>query len=235
MQLLHTVRTGEPAFPRQFGRSFWDDLSADAALGASFDALMGDRLVVHAHAPAIAAAYPWGTLGHLVDVGGGNASLLIAILGGHDDLRGTVIDLAGPVSRAEQTITSAGLADRADAQVGSFFDALPAGAGGYLLSGVLHDWDDGDAGRILRRCANAAGTTGRVLVLDHIDDAASGTVDTEGDLRMLCYVRGRERTVEHLGQLAASAGLQISSVKPADSRSIIELRVRGVGSGQGRS
>ena len=50
-----------------------------------------------ADAPAIAAAYPWGTLGHVVDVGGGNGTLLIAILRAHDDLRGTVIDLAGPV------------------------------------------------------------------------------------------------------------------------------------------
>lgn len=78
VQLLHTVRTGEPAFPRQFGRAFWDDLSADSGRAASFDALMGARLV--ADAPAVAVAYSWGTLGHVVDMGGGNANLLIAIL-----------------------------------------------------------------------------------------------------------------------------------------------------------
>ncbi|MFE9654442.1 methyltransferase [Micromonospora sp. NPDC006431] len=221
VQLLHTVRTGEPAFPRQFGRSFWDDLSADPRLGASFDALMGARLV--ADAPAVAAAYPWSALGHVVDVGGGNASLLIAILRAHPDLRGTVIDLAGPVARAAQAIASAGLDPRAGTQVGSFFDALPAGAGGYLLSGVLHDWDDEDAARILQRCADAAPETGKVFVVDHIGDAQGDTSDTEGDLRMLCYVRGRERTLDQLGELARSAGLQVSSVRPAGSRSIIEL------------
>jgi hypothetical protein len=186
---LHTVRTGEPAFPRQFGRAFWDDLEADPGRAASFDALMGARLA--ADAPAVAGAYPWGSLGHVVDVGGGNAGLLIAILRAHDDLRGTVIDLAGAVGRAEQAIVSAGLGHRA----GSFFDALPAGAGGYLLSGVLHDWDDEDAVRILQRCADAASETGKVLVVDHIGDAQGGTPDTEGDLRMLCYFRGRERTL----------------------------------------
>jgi hypothetical protein len=41
---------------------------------------------------------------------------------------------------------------------------------------------------------------------------------------MLCYVRGRERTLDHLGELVKSAGLQVSSVIPAGSRSIIELR-----------
>jgi hypothetical protein len=114
---------------------------------------MGARLA--ADAPAVAGAYPWGSLGHVVDVGGGNASLLIAILRAHD-LRGTVIDLAGAVGRAEQAIVSAGLGHRADTQAGTFFDALPAGAGGYVLSGVLHDWDDEDAVRILQRCAAVA-------------------------------------------------------------------------------
>ncbi|URM98952.1 methyltransferase [Actinomadura madurae] len=231
VQLLHTVRTGEPAFPRQFGRPYWDDLAADDARSASFDALMGSRLV--AEAPAVAAAYPWGELGHVVDVGGGNGSLLIALLRVHEGLRGTVIDLAGPVDRARQAIRSAGLDDRAGAQAGSFFDALPAGAGGYLLSGVLHDWDDEDALRILRRCAEAAGATGRVLAVDHVAvdhvavdhvaDGGEGAQHTEGDLRMLCYVRGRERTLDRLGELAGRAGLRLESVTPAASRSIIEF------------
>lgn len=157
-------------------------------------------------------------------MGGGNASLLIAILRAHGDLRGTVIDLAGPVARTEQAIVSAGLDHRAGTKACSFFDALPAGAGGYMLSGVLHDWDDEDAVRLFQRCADAASETGKVLVVDHIGDAQGGTPDTEGDLRMLCYVRGRERTLDQLGELAKSAGLQVSLVMPARSRSIIELR-----------
>jgi hypothetical protein len=222
VELLHTVRTGEPAFPRHFGRPFWDDLSADPGRSASFDALMGARLTEDA--PVVAAAYPWGTLGHVVDVGGGNGSLLIAILRAHGDLRGTVLDLAGPVARADEAIASAGLGDRAGTRAGSFFDTLPAGAGGYLLSGVLHDWDDPQAGRILQRCADAAAGTGRVLLVDHIGDEQGGTPNTEGDLRMLCYVGGRERTLDQLGELAGSAGLRISSVVPAGSRAIVEMR-----------
>lgn len=224
VELLHTVRTGEAAYPRQFGRAYWDDLSADPARAASFDALMGDRLV--ADLPVIAAAYPWGALGHVVDVGGGNASLLIAILLGHDDLRGTVIDLPGPVARAEQAIANAGLGDRADARAGSFFDALPSGAGGYVLSGVLHDWDDEHARRILQRCADAAADTGRVLVVDHVR-GRQDVPDTEGDLRMLCYVQGRERTLDQVGALAEAAGLRVGEVVPAGTRTIIELRASG--------
>jgi hypothetical protein len=70
VQLLHTVRTGEPAFPAQFGRSFWDDLAADPTRSAAFDAQMAADVEVWA--PDIVAAYDWGSLGHVVDVGGGN-------------------------------------------------------------------------------------------------------------------------------------------------------------------
>jgi hypothetical protein len=83
---------------------------------------------------------------------------------------------------------------------------------------------DAHAARILRRCADAASETGKVLVVDHIGDAQASTPNTEGDLRMLLYFRGRERTLGQLRELAASAGLQLGSVTPAGSRSIIELR-----------
>jgi hypothetical protein len=222
VHLSHTVRTGEPAFPRQYGRTFWEDLAADEGRAASFDALMGVRLVTDT--PTIVAAYPWGDLGHLVDVGGGIGALLIAILRANGDLRGTVVDLPGAAARAEEAFAGAGLSDRAEAVAGSFFDALPAGAGGYLLSGVLHDWDDPEAVRILRRCAEAVPPEGRVIVIEEAKDK-DGTPSTEGDLRMLAYVAGRERTLERLAELGGEAGLRLAAVTPARARSIIEFRL----------
>ncbi|MEU9086105.1 methyltransferase [Streptomyces sp. NPDC048357] len=222
VQLLHTVRTGEPAFPQQYGLAFWEDLSADDGRAESFDALMGARLA--AHAPAVAGAYPWGNLRHLVDVGGGDGSMLITILQAHPTLRGTVIDLPGPVRRAEKAIAAAGLEHRAEAVAGSFFDELPAGADGYLLSSILHNWDDASAARIVRRCADAAATTGSVFVVDYLGDES---VQTEGDLRMLCYFGGRQHTLEQLRELAGSAGLETGSITPAGRLSVVELRARG--------
>lgn len=217
VQLLHTVRTGEPAFPQQFGRPYWEDLAADPDRSASFDALMAARLT---NAPDIAAAYPWGSLGYVVDVGGGNGRLLVEILTAHPELRGTVVDLAGPAARAREVFAAAGLGDRADAEAGSFFDALPSGAGGYVLSGVLHDWDDEAAVRILRRCADAVPDDGKVVV---VEDGDGGAPDTEGDLRMLCYVGGRDRSLEQLRGLAGEAGLRVGSVIPVGYRLIVEL------------
>ncbi len=216
VELLHTVRTGEPAFDRFYGRGFWEDLAADAGRAASFDASMGRQAAVEA--PAVAAAYDWASLGEVVDVGGGDGSLLIALLRAHPTLRGTTLDLS--CETAARALAEAGLADRGRALAGSFFAALPPGAGGYLLSRVIHDWDDDHASRILRRCADAARPAGKVFVIEDTGDAAS----TEMDLRMLTYVRGRERSVEALTSLAHEAGLIAVNVGAVPGRSIARAR-----------
>lgn len=159
----------------------------------------------------------------MVDVGGGNGALLAAMLREHPALRGTVLDLPGAADAARTALTAAGLADRTEVVAGSFFDPLPAGAGGYLLSAVLHDWDDQAARAILRRCAQAAGTHGRVLVVEKIG-ADGESLRTGMDLRVLAYFGGRERGVAELAALAAASGLSVAAVHPAGSLSIIELR-----------
>jgi 2,7-dihydroxy-5-methyl-1-naphthoate 7-O-methyltransferase len=220
VELLHTVRTGEPAFPRRFGRGFWEDLAEHPDRAASFDALMGSGL--SADAPAIAAAYDWSALGDVIDVGGGDGSLLIALLHAHRTLRGTVLDLASPAATAARALAAAGLADRGCAQSGSFFEPLPRGAGGYILSRVIHDWDDDDARRILRNCAHAARPNGKILVIQ--DSEPGESASTEMDLRMLAYFLGRDRSLERLTELAHEAGLALGTVAPATRlRSIIEL------------
>ncbi|MEU7991034.1 methyltransferase [Streptosporangium canum] len=221
-QLLHSVRTGEASYSLQFGRSFWEDLAANPAQGASFDAWMSAN--VPTRVPELLSCYDWGSLGHVVDVGGGDGSLLTALLTGHPDLRGTVVDLPGTAEAARKALAAAGLVDRADVVSGSFFDPLPPGAGGYLLSWILHDWNDTAARAILRRCAEAAGSGGRVFVVESVD-AGGGAPHTGMDLRMLVYCGGKERGVDELTALAAGCGLRPVAVHAAGTLSVLELTV----------
>jgi 2,7-dihydroxy-5-methyl-1-naphthoate 7-O-methyltransferase len=172
-------------------------------------------------APSVAAAYNWSHLGEVIDVGGRNGSLLIALLRAHPRLRGTVLDLAAPTATATQALAAAGLHDRGRAQTGSFFEPLPAGAGGYILSRVIHDWDDDNARRILRNCAHAARPNGKVFVIEDTENVMS--ISTEMDLRMLAYSLGRERSIDDLTELAHDAGLTVGTVGRARRRAIIEL------------
>jgi len=219
--LSHSIRTGESAFPLQFGRSFWDDLAANPARSASFDAQMG--VDAAAWARDVVGAYDWGALGRLVDVGGGNGAMLIALLQAHPALRGTVFDLPATATTARAALAAAGLQARGDAVGGSFFEPLPAGADGYLLSAILHDWPDAAALAILRRCAEAAGAAGKVFVLEKIG-ADGKSLQTAMDLRMLAFFGGKERGVAELAALGAEAGLKLAAVHPAGPLAIVEFR-----------
>jgi predicted transcriptional regulator len=220
VQLLHSVRTGDPGYPVQYGHDFWDDMSADPARRASYDTQMG--MDIAADAPDIVSAYDWGSLGHLVDVGGGNGALLIALLKAHPDLRGTVFDQPATADAARKGLAAAGLAGRADVVAGSFFEPLPAGAGGYLLSAVIHDWDDDAAIAILRRCEEAAGMA-PVFVVEKIGPDGE-SLRTEMDLRVLVYFGGKERRAGELEVLAERAGLRVAQVHPTSKLAIVELR-----------
>lgn len=224
VELLHTVRTGEPGFPVHFGRPFWDDLTADVTRSASFANQMG--VDVAAWAPHIVNARDWGSLGHLVDVGGGNGTLLIALLRTYPSLTGTVLELPDTAEAARSALTAAGLAERGEGVAGSFFDPLPPGAGGYLLCAILHDWGDAAAEAILRRCAQAAGADGAVFVVEKIG-ADGETVQTSMDLRVLAYFGGRERGVAELTALAARSGLVVAAVHPAGPLAVVELTAVG--------
>lgn len=214
--LLKSVRTGESAYQNVYGKPFWEDLATNHELSASFDALMEQNRTYTN--PVVLAGYDWETLDHVVDVGGGRGSLLEALLTAHPGMRGTLVDLPATAAFAERRLAAIGLSERCAVVAGSFFDRLPAGASAYLLSFVLHDWSDREAIQILGRCAEAAGTDGRILVIERTNIDVRQSEDFIGmDLRMLVYFGGRERTIEEFHDLTAKAGLVIRRARHGPS------------------
>lgn len=204
--LPHAVRTGEPGYASVHGRDFWADLDAAPGFRAYFDELMRSQQL--ATAPEVAALYPWQRVGRVTDVGGGSGALLAGLLLTHPHLRGTLVDRAEPASTAARMFAERGLADRADVVVGDFFDPLPPGADVYVVSRVLTDWSDAHATAILRRCAAAAGSAGRVLVVEVLPTEPHVPHLSPYDLKMLVVVGGRERGLDDHIALAAGAGLR---------------------------
>ena len=216
--LAHTVRTGEPAWEQVFGQPFWDWLDANPAMSASFDATMA----VDAGNSPVADGYDWTAVRHVADIGGGTGTLIAEILRRHPRLRGTVADLPETAARARGYLEELGLDDRCEVVGQSFFDPLPPGADAYLLNRVIHDWDDSAATAILRRCAEAAGRTGRVLVIEsHGASGGDSAAFAEMNLRMLVLAGGRERTIDDYSALAAGAGLQVAAVHDLTDRHVI--------------
>jgi 2,7-dihydroxy-5-methyl-1-naphthoate 7-O-methyltransferase len=203
--LPHAIRTGEPGYASVYGRDFWTDLDGHPAFRGYFDDLMRVQQLVTA--PQVAALYPWREAGHVVDVGGGSGGLLAEVLAAFPDLRGTLVDRAGPAATAARTFTERGLADRADVVVGDMFEPLPGGGDVYVVSRVLTDWSDGHATAILRRCAQAAGPAGRVLIIEALPTQPYVPHLSPFDLKMLVLVGGCERGADDFVALAAAAGL----------------------------
>ncbi|MFC9252230.1 methyltransferase [Amycolatopsis thailandensis] len=224
VELAHSIATGEAGYIRRYGQDFWTDLADQPRLRETFDRQMTQRFLTQV--PGIVAGFDWSRFGTIVDVGGGHGSLLAAILTANPSVRGHLVDLAPTAAAAEKELREQGLEDRTEVTAGSFFDPLPAGADAYLLSDILHDWDDEHAHRVLARCAEAARPGGRVLVIEAVGGLGA---QTEWDLVMLVLYGGRERRLEELRELAVAHGLVFDSVTTlTEERSLLEFQVQDI-------
>lgn len=221
VELAHSITTGQAAYPRRYGQDFWADLAEHPHLRESFDRQMTQRL--SEQIPGIVTGADWSRFATVVDVGGGQGTLLAAILAAHPRMHGHLVDLEPTAADARHTFSAHDLDDRTDVTAGSFFDPLPAGADAYLLVDILHDWDDEHAHRILARCAEAAHPAGRVLVIEAVG-GLRGT--TEMDLTMLVIYGGRERRIDEFRTLAAAHGLALDTVTTlTDQRCLLEFEL----------
>ncbi len=210
--MLHSVRTGEAAYPVVHGRDLWEEMAEDPVLTASFDVEM-ER---HARAivPGLVRARDWASVRHLVDVGGGTGEISRGLVAALPSMSVTLVEYADAARRASAALVRSGLAERYAVVEGSFFEPLPSGGDAYLLAWVLHDWPDREAVRILVRCRQAVKTSGRVLLIEKRHEIAQ---DTDLDLRMLTFFGGRERTTQEYQALAAASGLALNGVMPIGS------------------
>ena len=211
------IRTGQPGYHEVFGLPFWEDLAAHPDIAASFDALMGPA----GHGtpdPQFEISGGWEQIRTIVDVGGGTGAMLAGILRARPGLRGVLVDLPAAVARAGEAFRAAGVVDRVSTAGQSFFDPLPAGADLYLLKKVLNDWPDRETIDILRRCAEAAGRGGRVVVLGGVAPDDAPPVLT---IEML-LLGARTSTLAEFRELAGRAGLEVVAAGPQPAGYVVE-------------
>ena len=209
--LLYSVQTGRPAFEKLYGLPVFDFLARHPDKAQVFDEAM---VGVHGReTAAMLDAYDFTGVGMLADIGGGNGSVLTAILHKYPALRGILFDLPGVAERARAKVEAAGLADRCQVVGGSFFESVPPGADAYLLRHIIHDWDDEKATAILRNVQRAMGASGKLLVVESV--IPSGNEPSFGkllDLTMLVIPGGEERTEEEYQKLYEAAGFHLTRI-----------------------
>jgi hypothetical protein len=191
--------SGESRFEHSFGTDYWSWLKANPEERAAFDRAMeqGKENRIKRLDPV-----DWRGDETVVDVGGGNGSLLIELLKRQPNLRGIVFDLP-------ETVRDDGaLGDRIEFVAGSFFKSVPEGDV-YILGTILHDWGDEPATKILQTIRASARDDSRLLILDAVVPAGN---DAGGgkwlDLLMLALLGGKERNEAQWRGLLSAGGFE---------------------------
>ncbi|MER7048368.1 methyltransferase [Streptomyces jumonjinensis] len=208
--LAHAVRTGREGFAEVFGQGLFGYLAEHPDQAALFDAAMAASTPMFEPVPELADL---GDARVVVDIAGGNGELLSRFLNHDPRLRGVLVEQAHVLERARTHLADAGCADRCELVAGDFTRGMPADGDVYLLSRVLHDWDDEQCLAILRNCAASVRPGGRLLIVERllpVDGRAAMAV--AWDLHMLCTMGSRERTAEHYERLLVAAGFDLVSV-----------------------
>lgn len=222
LNLDATLTTGKSAFERVHGMSVWDWFDAHPAERDCFaEAMMG---LTFGDAPVVAAAYPFGEVRTVCDVGGGRATLVSEVLLRHPQLRAIVVDHPGVLELARALLQHRGVADRATLTPGNFFESIPPGADLYTLKNILHDWDDDRALAILRTVRSAATPGQRVLIIESfIDRSRPDPLVTPADMQMMLVCNeGRERSEADFRSLLKASGFEPARSWPHPIAGMIE-------------
>jgi hypothetical protein len=227
-RILHSVRTGEPAFDQVFGMPFHEYLEHDEELArfyagflTHFSKRLADRFV--------------GRLGldrfdRIADLGAGTGHFLARMLVDRPPARGWLFDQPNALDTAVKVLAEHGVAERVTVVAGDLFTGeLPAGCDLYTLKSVLHRLSDERAVTVLRRIREAMdGPGGTVIVIDQIvppldewDHAKAIDIDT------LVLYGGKERTLAEWTELFDEAGFVLQG-KP-EARGWAHLEIKPVG------
>jgi len=206
-ELTTSVRSGQESYVKAFGSHHFAHMATDPALAELFH---GSMAASNAMFTGVTKAVDFSGARTVVDVAGGNGELLARVLHANPDLHGVLLDLPNALAAAELRL--ADLADRVRLVPGDFTREIPGTGDIYLLSRVLHDWDDSQCRTILRTCARNMPPHAELLVVERLLPETGGaeSLAIPWDIHMLCNTGGRERTESDYRALLADAGFELT-------------------------
>ena len=225
-EMLYSLQTGKTGFEKACGMPLFEYLAQHPEEASYFsEAMVGFH---GAEPPAVAQAYDFSSIKTLVDVGGATGNLLAAILSHHAGPRGVLYDRPHVVRDASALLAARGVADRVTIEPGDFFERVPAGGDAYLMSHIIHDWNEEQCLTILGHCRDVIPPAGRLLIVETVlpvgDTPHQGKVQ---DMVMLVVPGGQERTEAEYDSLLGKAGFRLNRVVPTESVvSVVEAVLR---------
>ncbi len=220
--LHQSIQTGEPDFNKVYGAPIFNYIPTHPELGPVFDA--GMTSMNFYETAAMLDAYDFTGINVLADIGGGNGSVISAVLERYPNMKGILFDLGHVVGRARDNLNAADLAHRCSVMEGSFFESVPSGADAYLFRHIIHDWTDDQCIQILGHCRKVIPANGKLLIVDCVVPSGNArSLSKEMDMTMLTFPGGQERTEAQFSSLLTASGFQVKSVTPTTTMiSVVE-------------
>lgn len=141
----------------------------------------------------------------LVDVGGGNGSILNMIITKYPAIKGINYDLASVV---ESSPSYPGIEHVA----GDGFVTIPKGGDAIFMKWITHNWDDEHLLKMLKNCYEALPDNGKVIVVDMVvPETPETNVKAKSMLQNYLFItsmspQGKERTEKEFETLGKEAG-----------------------------
>jgi len=225
-QLLHSLKTGRPAFDDLYGKNWFEWLKDHPDKTELYHSAIS--IYAKRDYQAFCSIIDMSKHSSVVDVGGSKGTLLIDILEHNAHLTGMLLDLPNVAQLAGIPLH---LRERVKVIPADFFEEWPSfTAESAVLSRVLHDWDDESAVKILKKIHSALSNLSnhRLYIIENLIDE-TGSQGALLDLNMLIMTGGSERTLNQFKALLDRAGFILEATHPLNQvSSIITARKKQI-------
>ena len=145
----------------------------------------------------------------VMDAGGGLGALAESLIEQYPKLHVILLDRPEVIAQARERSPKR---DRIEWQSGDLFQSWGIDADAVILCRILHDWNDTDALRILRRAREVLSPSGQLFVVEMLLPEA-GVAGSLCDLHLLMMTGGQERTATEYEALLNQAGFTLCEVR----------------------
>ena len=222
--ISHSLYSGQPAFEKLYHMSLWEYMKQHPDYDAVFNramaglSLQAEQLIDH---------YDFAPFDTIVDVGGGNGTLLRALLLRYPSLTGVLFEQATLEEVARSLLAAEpALQGRYEIMSGDFFQFLPGGGDLYIFKHILHDWNDDQVMQILVNCRRVMHPGQRGIIIEQLlqrDNPSDSVLSI--DMVLLALLPGHERTAEEFRKLLTDSGFSMKVIPTTTPYSIIEFAV----------
>jgi O-methyltransferase domain len=215
------MHTGRPAVSMLYNQSLYEYLAAHSDEEQIFDNAMGNLSMMGI--PGIIQTVDFSRFNIVIDVGGGDGTLLLKILEQYPSLHAILFERLQVIEAAR----ARGVGRSIQMIAGDFRQEIPPGGDAYIFKAVFHNCDDDFCVSILSLCKQVMPAHAVILVCEQvINDSTLGALTKGLDILMGLEPQGHERTEEEFRSLFEQAGFEVKVIPAYPSQWIFEASPR---------